>query len=43
VAEAVGEFISAVKKEMEPEKRRKILVSAPDNFKGEPELISAWC
>jgi hypothetical protein len=43
VAEAVGEFVTAVKKEMEPDKRRKILVSAPDDFEGEPELISAWC
>jgi hypothetical protein len=43
VAEAVGEFVTAVKKEIEPDRKRKILVSAPDDFKGEPELISAWC
>jgi hypothetical protein len=43
VAEAVGEFVTAVKKEMEPDRKRKILVSAPDDFEGEPELISAWC
>lgn len=39
---AVGN-ITAVKKELEPEKKKKILFAIPDDYEGEPETVGTWC